>query len=105
MTYSPLSRCYWCERTGCDLRLLNDPRCSCPEQSISAPVAQASHTQTFPCALCGGPLTVLDNINSGLIGVNVDGHAKAAHRTCPSPTATTPDEPASSLPDAKGQEP
>jgi hypothetical protein len=42
-------------------------------------------SRTFPCALCGGPLTVLDNINSGLISVNVDGHARAAHRVCPTP--------------------
>lgn len=40
--------------------------------------------QEFPCANgCGIPLTVADNINNGLVGINVDGHGKAAHRICP----------------------
>lgn len=46
-------------------------------------------TQTWPCANCGGPLTVADNFlpdgSRGLITVNVGGHAKPAHRTCPEP--------------------
>jgi hypothetical protein len=38
----------------------------------------------YLCALCGGPLRVQDNLNGGLISVNVDGPPhKAAHRTCP----------------------
>lgn len=36
------------------------------------------------CANCGGEITVADNfIGGGLITVNVNGHAKAAHRECP----------------------
>lgn len=38
---------------------------------------------TFPCANCDGEVTVKDNLNGGLIAVNVDGRAKAAHRECP----------------------
>lgn len=33
----------------------------------------------YHCAECGGQVTVSDD----LITVNVDGHAKPAHRTCP----------------------
>jgi hypothetical protein len=47
--------------------------------------------QTYPCANCKGSLAVADNINGGLITVNVNGHAKAAHRTCPNfPEPTSP---------------
>lgn len=42
--------------------------------------------QEFPCANgCSTPLTVADNAGGGLITVSVDGHAKAAHRVCPTP--------------------
>lgn len=34
----------------------------------------------YHCALCGGEISVTDD----LITVNVNGHAKAAHRECPS---------------------
>lgn len=44
--------------------------------------------QQFPCANgCSTPLTVADNAGGGLITVSVNGHAKAAHRVCPTPTA------------------
>lgn len=36
----------------------------------------------YVCANCGGPITVKDNVSGGLITVNVDGHARPAHRTC-----------------------
>jgi hypothetical protein len=38
---------------------------------------------TYPCVLCDGELKVSDNLNGGIMSVNVDGHAKAAHRRCP----------------------
>lgn len=38
---------------------------------------------TYQCANCPGEITVADNANGGLVSVNVDGHAKAAHRVCP----------------------
>lgn len=44
--------------------------------------------QTYPCANCKASLTVADNINGDLITVNVDGHARPAHRTCPAPPPT-----------------
>jgi hypothetical protein len=37
----------------------------------------------YRCAECGGEITVRDNAGGGLITVNVDGHARAAHRACP----------------------
>lgn len=41
-------------------------------------------SQQFPCAKgCGTALTVADNTNGGLVTVNVNGHARAAHRLCP----------------------
>lgn len=43
--------------------------------------------QRYECALCGGSLTVADNYGGGgLIMVNVEGHAKPAHRSCPAVT-------------------
>lgn len=40
--------------------------------------------QEFPCASgCSTPLTVADNLNGGLVSINIGGHAKAAHRECP----------------------
>lgn len=52
--------------------------------------------QEFPCANgCGTPLTVADNANGGLVSVNVDGHAKAAHRDCPTALRTVAGESAS----------
>lgn len=33
----------------------------------------------YYCAECGGEITTADD----LITINVDGHAKAAHRVCP----------------------
>lgn len=45
--------------------------------------------QQFPCAKrCGTPLTVADNANGGLVTVNVDGQARAAHRECPTSTSS-----------------
>lgn len=45
--------------------------------------------QEFPCAAgCSTPLTVLDNLNNALVSINVNGHAKAAHRQCPPPPPT-----------------
>lgn len=45
--------------------------------------------QQYPCANgCSTPLTVADNANGGLVTVNIDGHAKPAHRVCPVPTET-----------------
>lgn len=37
----------------------------------------------YRCPNCDGEVTVQDNLNGDLITVNVDGHAKAAHRVCP----------------------
>jgi hypothetical protein len=38
----------------------------------------------YTCANCGGEISVKDNLNGGLISINVEGHAKPAHRVCPS---------------------
>lgn len=35
------------------------------------------------CVNCGGEITAEDNSEGALVTVNVDGHARAAHRTCP----------------------
>lgn len=40
----------------------------------------------YSCALCDRELSVMDNLNGGLITVNVNGHAKPAHRRCPAST-------------------
>lgn len=37
----------------------------------------------YTCALCPGEITVVDSARGDLITVNIDGHAKAAHRICP----------------------
>lgn len=41
------------------------------------------NVQRYKCAKCPGEITVADNVGGGLITVNVGGHAKAAHRVCP----------------------
>jgi len=35
------------------------------------------------CPLCDAPLYVSDNLNGGLITININGHARPAHRACP----------------------
>lgn len=49
-------------------------------------VPREPSTPEYACANCGGPITVKDNAGGGLISVNVDGHARPAHRTCPQPS-------------------
>lgn len=44
--------------------------------------------QRYKCANCPVEITVADNIGGGLITVNVGGHAKAAHRVCPTVDAS-----------------
>ena len=34
------------------------------------------------CVFCQRPLSVTDNLDNGLVTVNVNGHAKPAHRAC-----------------------
>lgn len=47
-------------------------------------LAIVPQVQEFSCAAgCSTPLTVADNLNGTLVSINVDGHAKAAHRECP----------------------
>lgn len=51
--------------------------------------AQRKHRNTpaspraYRCANCPGEITVVDNADGELISVNIDGHAKPAHRACP----------------------
>jgi hypothetical protein len=52
-------------------------------QQTKPPASTPAGVQVFACAACGGPITVADNANGGLVSINVDGHAKAAHRVCP----------------------
>lgn len=44
--------------------------------------------QVYTCANCPGEITVADSARGDLITVNIDAHAKAAHRVCPSPDET-----------------
>lgn len=53
------------------------------------PKAPVTSAHRYECANCTGEITVADNISGGLITVNVGGHAKAAHRVCPTGTSVT----------------
>lgn len=66
--------------------LTDDGACrdNCPHPSHRA----EQEPPRYACAECGGPLTVADNFNGGLITVNVGGHAKPAHRICPTDTSS-----------------
>lgn len=48
----------------------------------------AATVQQYPCANgCTTPLTAADNLNGGLVTLNIGGQAKAAHRSCPDSTS------------------
>jgi hypothetical protein len=46
-------------------------------------MTETGASSQYACALCGGSITVADSAAGRLVTVNVDGHAKAAHRKCP----------------------
>lgn len=46
-------------------------------------MTETGRRQTYGCALCGGSITTADSVAGRLVTVNIDGHAKAAHRDCP----------------------
>jgi hypothetical protein len=48
--------------------------------------------QTYPCALCGGPITVAMNFGNKLITVKTPKGSKAAHRRCADEENALPSE-------------